>query len=147
MCSMGRIASRIASPIRSTRWVPTAGPRRWARPRSLQRIPNCVILRTSLVFSPFGRNTLTNLLKRAEQHDEMPVVADQHVNPTSAFDLAGGVLTVAANLVRAPRDSRAVRNVPSGGQRRRNAGGVRRSAFCILGGARRTVGARDPDSQ
>jgi dTDP-4-dehydrorhamnose reductase len=64
-----------------------------------------VILRTSLVFSPFGRNTLTNLLKRAERHDEMPVVADQRVNPTSAFDLAGGVLAVAANLVRTPRDA------------------------------------------
>jgi dTDP-4-dehydrorhamnose reductase len=65
---------------------------------------DCVILRTSLVFSPFGRNTLTNLLKRAERREEMPVVADQRVNPTSAFDLATGVLTVAANLVRAPRN-------------------------------------------
>jgi dTDP-4-dehydrorhamnose reductase len=65
----------------------------------------CVILRTSLVFSPFGRNTLTNLLQRAEQHDEMPVVADQRVNPTSAFDLAGGALAVVANLVRTPRDA------------------------------------------
>jgi dTDP-4-dehydrorhamnose reductase len=64
-----------------------------------------VILRTSLVFSPFGRNTLTNLLKRAEQHDEMPVVADQRVNPTSAFDLAAGVLAIGANLVRTPRDT------------------------------------------
>jgi dTDP-4-dehydrorhamnose reductase len=63
-----------------------------------------VILRTSLVFSPFGRNTLTNMLKRAERGGEMPVVADQQVNPTSAFDLAGGVLTVAANLARSPRN-------------------------------------------
>jgi dTDP-4-dehydrorhamnose reductase len=66
---------------------------------------DAVILRTSLVFSPFGRNTLTNLLKRAEQHGEMPVVADQRVNPTSAFDLAGGVLAIAANLARTPRDT------------------------------------------
>jgi dTDP-4-dehydrorhamnose reductase len=63
-----------------------------------------VILRASLVFSPFGRNSLTNMLKRAEQSEEMPVVADQRVNPTSAFDLAGGILTVAANLVRRPRE-------------------------------------------
>jgi dTDP-4-dehydrorhamnose reductase len=67
---------------------------------------NCVILRTSLVFSPFGRNTLTNLLARAEQREEMSVVADQRVNPTSAFDLAAGVLSVAANLVRAPHEMR-----------------------------------------
>lgn len=57
-----------------------------------------VILRTSLVFSPFGRNSLTNLLKRAEQHDEIPVVTDQLVNPTAASDLAEGILTVACNL-------------------------------------------------
>jgi len=65
---------------------------------------DCVILRTSLVFSPFGRNTLTNLLTRAEQRNEVPVVADQRVNPTSAFDLAGAALTVAANLACAPRN-------------------------------------------
>jgi dTDP-4-dehydrorhamnose reductase len=65
---------------------------------------DCIILRTSLVFSPFGRNTLTNLLKRAAERDTMPVVADQQVNPTSAFDLAAGVLTIAANLKRAPQD-------------------------------------------
>jgi dTDP-4-dehydrorhamnose reductase len=70
--------------------------------------PNAVILRTSLVFSPFGRNTLTNLLKRAGERIEMPVVADQQVNPTSAFDLADGTLTVAENLARAP-DKRVLR--------------------------------------
>ena len=64
--------------------------------------PDHVILRASLVFSPFGRNSLTNMLRRAEQGGEMPVVADQRVNPTSAFDLASGILTVAAgdNVVR-----------------------------------------------
>jgi dTDP-4-dehydrorhamnose reductase len=66
--------------------------------------PDFVILRTSLVFSPFGRNSLTNMLRRAEQGGAMPFVADQRVNPTSAFDLAGGILTVAANLARSPRN-------------------------------------------
>jgi dTDP-4-dehydrorhamnose reductase len=69
--------------------------------------PDFVILRTSLVFSPFGRNTLTNLLRRAEQRDEIPVITDQSVNPTSAFDLAGGILAVAANIVGA-RQNRAL---------------------------------------
>jgi dTDP-4-dehydrorhamnose reductase len=64
--------------------------------------PDHVILRASLVFSPFGRNTLTNLLRRAEQHDEMLVVSDQRVNPTSALDLAGAILTIADNLGREP---------------------------------------------
>lgn len=66
--------------------------------------PDHVILRTSLVFSPFGRNSLTNLLKRAEQQDEIRVVMDQLVNPTAASDLADGILTVARNLIESPRN-------------------------------------------
>ncbi len=64
--------------------------------------PDHVSLRASGVFSPFGRNSLTNILRRAAQGGEMPVVADQRVNPTSAFDLAKGILAVAANLVHQP---------------------------------------------
>lgn len=60
--------------------------------------PDHVMLRTSLVFSPFGRNSLTSFLKRAEQQDEVLVVADQLVNPTAASDLAEGILTIARNL-------------------------------------------------
>lgn len=60
--------------------------------------PDHVILRTSLVFSPFGRNSLTNILRRAEQQSEIPVVTDQSVNPTAAADLAEGILAVARNL-------------------------------------------------
>ena len=56
------------------------------------------------MFSPFGRNTLTNLLRRAEQFAEIPVVEDQRVNPTSALDLAGVILTIADNLVCKPGD-------------------------------------------
>jgi len=51
-----------------------------------------------LVFSPFGRNSLTSFLKRAGQQDEVLVVADQLVNPTAASDLAEGILTIARNL-------------------------------------------------
>ena len=62
--------------------------------------PDHVILRTSLVFSPFGRNTLTNLLRRAVDRDTLQVVEDQRVNPTSALDLADAILTVTENLAR-----------------------------------------------
>lgn len=65
-------------------------------------LPAHVILRASLVFSPFGTNTLSNLLKRADHRDEIRVVSDQRVNPTSALDLAGAVLTVAQNIAREP---------------------------------------------
>lgn len=63
-----------------------------------------VILRTSLVFSPFGRNTLTNLLKRAARQNEVRIVTDQLVNPTAAMHLADGILTVARNITQGPRN-------------------------------------------
>ena len=69
--------------------------------------PDHVIVRTSLVFSPFGRNTLTNFLRLAAQHDELQVVMDQTVNPTAASDLAEGILAMARKLVtEAPRVER-----------------------------------------
>ncbi len=67
--------------------------------------PDHVILRTSLVFSPFGRNTLTNFLKLAAERDELRVVMDQTVNPTAALDLAEGVLAIARRLATGPRAS------------------------------------------
>src|SRR5262249_17790244 len=61
-----------------------------------------VILRTSLVYSPFGRNFVRNLLKLAEQRPEIRVVADQIGNPTAAADMADAILTLARNLVQSP---------------------------------------------
>ena len=103
--------------------------------------PDHVILRASMVFSPFGRNTLTNLLKRTEQRDALEVVDDQRLNPTSALDLAGAIVTIAANLAAAPADralygvstwravaSRARRNSPRRCSHNRRATAARRRA-------------------
>jgi len=60
---------------------------------------NTAILRTAWVFSPFGSNFVKTMLRIASDRDAIPVVADQLGNPTSAHDIADGVLHVARNLV------------------------------------------------
>ena len=60
---------------------------------------NSAILRTAWVYSPFGANFVKTMLRLAETRKELGVVADQWGNPTSALDIADGVLRVATNLV------------------------------------------------
>jgi dTDP-4-dehydrorhamnose reductase len=53
-----------------------------------------LILRTAWVYSPFGGNFLKTMVALAERNPVVRVVADQHGNPSSALDLADGLLAI-----------------------------------------------------
>jgi dTDP-4-dehydrorhamnose reductase len=68
--------------------------------------PRHVILRTSWVYSPFGRNFVRTMLELARRQDTLRVVSDQVGNPTAAPDIADGILAVARHLVDGRGDNR-----------------------------------------
>lgn len=56
--------------------------------------PKHLIVRMAWIYSPFGRNFVKTMMSAAQKRDCLTVVADQCGNPSSALDLAEGLLHV-----------------------------------------------------
>ena len=64
----------------------------------LAQCPRAIVLRTSWVYAPFGKNFVRTMLRLGEQQERLRVVADQRGCPTSALALARAILAIAARL-------------------------------------------------
>jgi len=80
--------------------------------------PESVVLRIGWVYSPFGTNFAKTVVRLASERETLRIVADQHGGPTSALDVADGILAVARNIAAEParRDLRGVFHLPPGGE-------------------------------
>lgn len=61
-----------------------------------------IVVRVGWVYSPFSNNFAKTILRLAGERDTLRIVADQTGGPTSALDIADGVLTMARNVLAEP---------------------------------------------
>lgn len=64
----------------------------------LAACPRSIVLRTSWVYAPTGRNFVRTMLNAAAKNPRLRVVADQRGSPTAAADLGDAVLAIATRL-------------------------------------------------
>ena len=64
---------------------------------ALRTNPKTVVLRTSWLYSSFGKNFVKTMIKMGKERDELGIIIDQIGTPTYAGDLAKAILSIIKN--------------------------------------------------
>lgn len=79
------------------------GASKWAGDELVLEVNPCsIILRTSWVYSEFGKNFVKTMLQLFATKDELNIVADQFGQPTNANDLAEAIMEIIKTEKRTP---------------------------------------------
>jgi dTDP-4-dehydrorhamnose reductase len=66
------------------------------REASYELDPQCIIIRTSWVYSSFGKNFVKTMMQLMSEKDQVKVIKDQLGSPTNAADLAETIFNIIA---------------------------------------------------
>lgn len=69
---------------------------------ALLKAPDCIIIRTSWVYSSYGNNFVKTMIRLMSERDEINVVNDQFGSPTNAKDLSEAIMKIITSEIIMP---------------------------------------------